>query len=93
LSAAPETALGRREYLMDGVKPTRTAAALAAMVREAFPGAEIRFRPNPDWQAFLEMYAIAINDAAARSDWGWVPEYDYRRIIEDFVAQAACGAR
>jgi len=84
LSATPEKSLSRREYLVDGIKPTPTAATLAKMVRAAFPEAEIDFRPNPDWQPFLDIYARPIDDSAARNDWGWAAQYDYARIIREF---------
>jgi threonine 3-dehydrogenase len=86
LSSANEVSLTRREYLVDGAKPTPTAADLAEMIRAEFPDADTSFQPNPDWQPFLDLYARPIDDAAARDDWGWAPQYDYPRIIEAFRA-------
>jgi nucleoside-diphosphate-sugar epimerase len=86
LSNAPQDRLSRSEYLVDGVKPAPKASELAKILQAAIPTSNVSFAPNPDWQTYLEMYAIPIEDCAARAEWGWKPEYDYRRIVDDFLS-------
>ena len=62
-------------YLVDGVKPTPTAAQLADTVRRAIPGAQINFAPDRELQLILDQLLRPIDDNRARTEWGWQPLY------------------
>jgi threonine 3-dehydrogenase len=85
LARAPRKKIKTVNYLIDGVKPTPSAEELARMVKVKIPGAEIGFQPNEQWKPILEMIALPIDDGPARKEWGWVPKYDYEKIIDCFL--------
>ena len=40
----------------------------------------------PDFrQAIADSWPASIDDSAARSDWGWMPKYDLRKMTEDML--------
>jgi len=82
--AAPEK-IKTVNYLVDGVKPTPSAAQLARMVKAKIPAAEIDFQPDEKWKPVLDMIALPIDDSRARQEWGWQPAYDYEKIIDCFL--------
>ncbi|MFV2039403.1 MAG: NAD-dependent epimerase/dehydratase family protein [Acidimicrobiales bacterium] len=84
LAAAPSESIEAINYLVDGVPPTPTAGELADAVRERIPEAQISFEPNPTVAAALSR-SLAIDDAAARQEWGWQPEFGVGDMIDDFV--------
>ncbi len=85
LAEAEPARLSRRNYLIDGPKPTPSARELAKLVQEKFPHASFQFAPDPVWQPLLEKYALPIDDSPAREDWGWCPRYDFPAIIQDIA--------
>ena len=52
-----------------------TAAEFADIVRSDFPDAGISFKSSAGRQGIVDTWAGDIDDGAARSDWGWSPEY------------------
>jgi threonine 3-dehydrogenase len=87
LGQAPLENIQTVNYLVDGVKPTPTAAQLAAEVRRALPGAIIEFKPDEALQQFLNALLKPLDDSRARADWGWQPAYDQAAIVADFLAE------
>jgi threonine 3-dehydrogenase len=87
LANAPAARIETINYLIDGVKPSLSAAQMADKVRAKIPSAKIDFKPNECWRPILKMGAVPIDDEPARTEWGWRPSYDYDVIIDDFLAQ------
>ncbi len=86
LSAAPRDSIKAINYLVDGVAPTPNAGEIAEAVRRAVPGAEITFEPDP--KAALSLARnLRIDDATARAEWGWTPQYDLDAMVADVVAE------
>ncbi len=52
---------------------------------QAFPGAEITYAPNPRRQGIVDSWPAAVDDSAARTDWGWQPQYDVDRFFEEYL--------
>jgi threonine 3-dehydrogenase len=50
----------------------------------AFPGAQITFEPNPRRQGIVDSWPEDVDDARARADWGWSPDYDAGRFFEEY---------
>jgi threonine 3-dehydrogenase len=81
--------------MADGAKLTRTiyniaafsprADEIAASVQTALPGAKFTYRPDPVRQGILDSWPKALDDTAARRDWGWAPKYDLAAMTEDLV--------
>ncbi len=51
---------------------------------KAFAGANITFEPNPRRQGIVDSWPEDVDDARARADWGWSPDYDVDRFFEEY---------
>lgn len=85
LATAPADAIRSINYLVDGARPTPTAAELADAVRAHIPEADITFVPDPE-SAPVFRRTRRIDDAAARAEWGWSPAFGLDAMITDFLA-------
>lgn len=83
LSAAPREGLSRCVYNVAAFSPT--AAEIAASVRAALPEVEISFESDPRRQAILDSWPNALDDTAARTDFGWRAEYDLDAMTADLI--------
>jgi nucleoside-diphosphate-sugar epimerase len=63
-----------------------TPETLAASIREHLPGFEIDYAVDPGRQAIAESWPRRLDDAAAREEWGWRPEYDVAAMTSDMLA-------
>jgi len=61
-----------------------TPAELAASIRKIVPGFEIDYEPD-ERQTIAESWPSSIDDAAAREEWGWRPEYDLDAMSRDMI--------
>lgn len=87
LGQAPLENIKTVNYLVDGVKPTPTAAELAEIVRVKVPEAQIDFEPNPALQQMLDALLRPLDDGRARAEWGWQPHYDAQAMVDDFLQE------
>jgi nucleoside-diphosphate-sugar epimerase len=63
-----------------------TPAELAEAIRARIPGFEIEYEVDPIRQAIADSWPRSIDDAAARSDWGWRPRFDLDAMCDDMIA-------
>lgn len=61
-----------------------TAAEFRERAVRAFPGANIRFVPNPRRQGIVDSWPQDVDDSMARREWGWQPEYDAETFFEQY---------
>ena len=87
LSRAQQENLVTSTYLVDGHRPTPTAAQLAESVRAQLPEAQIDFAPDPEVQSMLDEAVRPIDDSRARAEWAWTPKYDLDTMVADFLAE------
>lgn len=87
LGRAPLAAIQTINYLVDGPKPTPTAAQLVALVRQHLPLAQITFAPDPQIQPLLDQLLRPLDDTNAHREWGWRPAYDTETMVADFLAE------
>jgi nucleoside-diphosphate-sugar epimerase len=87
LAAAPLATIQTVTYIIDGAKPTPSAAELAEAVRAQVPGAQIDFTPDPALRQVLHDVVRPIDDTKARQEWGWQPEYDPEHMVADFLRE------
>lgn len=86
LAEAPLENVKMVNYLLNGVEPKKTAQELVDMVKLRIPDAQINFDPAP---GLSEIYdgMRPFDDWCASEEWGWQPEYDYERLVDDFVSE------
>ncbi|MFN3684160.1 MAG: NAD-dependent epimerase/dehydratase family protein [Fimbriimonadaceae bacterium] len=83
LAAAPPERLTRPVYNVTSFSPT--AAELEALVRAAFPDWRMTYEPDLKRQAILDSWPEDTDDSAARSDWGWRPDYGLDRAFGEYL--------
>jgi threonine 3-dehydrogenase len=82
---APEECLTRRVYNIQALSPT--ADDIAQAIRRRLPEAQLTFQPDADVAALIESWPIRFDDAAARRDWGWQPQFDLAALADDFLKE------
>ena len=61
-----------------------TAGQFRDRALKAFPGADIRFEPNPRRQGIVDSWPEDVDDSLARAEWGWKPDYDVDAFFDDY---------
>jgi len=61
-----------------------TASEFRRRARQAYPSAQISFRPNPRRQGIVDSWPEDVDDSLARKEWGWQPEYDADRFFDEY---------
>ncbi|MFN3744886.1 MAG: L-threonine 3-dehydrogenase [Hyphomicrobiaceae bacterium] len=64
-----------------------TPAEIADEIRKHIPAFAIDYRIDPVRQAIAESWPRSLDDSAARSDWGWSPEFDLAAMTTHMLAQ------
>jgi threonine 3-dehydrogenase len=77
-----------REYLTRQVYNicafSLTAGEFRKRAEQAFPGTKVNFEPNPRRQGIVDSWPEELDDHSARTDWGWLPDYDIDRFFDDY---------
>lgn len=88
LARAPREQIRSVNYLVDGIQPSPTAAALAELARRKIPGAQISFeKVDETRRRALLLLRKPLNGRYAAEEWGWQPEYDLEKTVDDFLAE------
>jgi nucleoside-diphosphate-sugar epimerase len=61
-----------------------SAGELAAEIKKHIPEFECTYEPDFR-QQIADSWPRTIDDSAAREEWGWKPEYDLPRMVEDMI--------
>lgn len=91
LERAPESRLTWRVYNVTSFNPSAGEFRREMLAR--WPEAEIDFVPDDKRQAIVDSWPADVNDDAARADWGWTPEYDLARALDDYLVPGIDPAR
>ena len=83
LSAAPRQGLTRTAYNPTAFNPS--AAQIRDVVVAAFPTATIEFKVDAKRQGIIDTWPAAVDDSAARGDWGFHPQYDFDRAFQEYL--------
>jgi nucleoside-diphosphate-sugar epimerase len=83
LMEAPAAKLSTNVYNIAAYNPS--AGEFAKLVRTAFPRADITFVPDMRRQSIIDSWPEDVDDAKARADWGFMPEYDLARSFEEYL--------
>lgn len=83
LADAPVERLSQLVYNVTSFSPT--AAELRDLTTSAFSGAKITFAPHLQRQGIVDTWPAEVDDIAAKTDWGWSPDYDLHHAFEDYL--------
>lgn len=83
MDAPAEAITVRTSYTLGAL--SFTAEALAGAIRRRVPGFEVTYAPDFR-QAIADSWPDAVDDAAARRDWGWSPKFDLDTLVDDMLA-------
>jgi nucleoside-diphosphate-sugar epimerase len=83
LAAAPRQRLTRTAYNLTAFNVS--AADIRDAVVAAFPTAAIGFVVDPKRQGIIDSWPAAVDDSAARGDWGFDPQYDFDRAFHEYL--------
>jgi threonine 3-dehydrogenase len=83
LAFAERGKLTRTMYNIAAFSPR--ADEIAKSVLRAIPDAKFTYAPDPVRQGILDSWPKAIDDSAARRDWGWSPKYDLHAMTDDLI--------
>ncbi len=83
LAAAPKESLQPLVYNVTSF--SLSAAEIRDLVVEAFPKANITFKPDSKREAIVETWPADLDDTAAHQDWKWQPEFDVERAFEEYL--------
>jgi threonine 3-dehydrogenase len=83
LAAAPREHLTRSAYNVMAFNPS--AARIRDEVVAAFPAAQIGFTVDTKRQGIVDSWPAAVDDSAARRDWGFNPQYDFDRAFREYL--------
>ncbi|MGQ9858066.1 MAG: NAD-dependent epimerase/dehydratase family protein [Thermodesulfobacteriota bacterium] len=87
LGDAPKESIKMVNYVVAGPTPAASAQELVDMVRARVPGARIDFQVDEEKQAIIDRLILPLDDSTARNEWGWRPDYEQERIVEDFLEE------
>ena len=58
---------------------------LAEAIRQHIPDFRIEYEVDPARQAIADSWPHALDDSAARQEWGWTPRYDLAAMTKDML--------
>ncbi|HYO15484.1 MAG TPA: L-threonine 3-dehydrogenase [Thermoanaerobaculia bacterium] len=62
-----------------------TPEELAAEIRKHIPDFVLDYQIDPVRQAIADSWPNSLDDSAARSEWGWSPDYDLPAMVRDML--------
>jgi nucleoside-diphosphate-sugar epimerase len=83
LAAVSRERLTRTVYNIGAFNPS--AAEIQAIVKTAFPKAEISTHVDLKRQGIVDSWPADVDDQAARRDWGFEPHFDLERAFQEYL--------
>ena len=83
LAGAPRGQLTRSAYNVAAFNPS--AEDVCRLVMRAFPDAEITWSVDTKRQGIVDTWPAAVDDTAARRDWGFAPRYDFGSAFTEYL--------
>ncbi|MGE0452048.1 MAG: NAD-dependent epimerase/dehydratase family protein [Vicinamibacteria bacterium] len=83
LAAAPRASLSQPVYNVAAFNPS--AGEIRALVLEAFPGADVSWKPDLKRQQIVDSWPADVDDQAARADWGFAPKLALGPAFRDYL--------
>lgn len=85
LKNTDEANLRRRVYNVDGF--SMPAKEMADTIRKYIPDTKIEFLADENVVKLASDMPKKMDATRAREDWGWKPEYDWDKAVQDFIAE------
>ena len=82
LMEAPKKAITRVGYNIQGI--SFSPEMIVEEIRKSLPDFEVVYEPDSR-QHIADSWPMALDDTAARMDWGWEPEFDLQRMTEEML--------
>ncbi len=83
MEADPERLVHRNAFNVTAMQ--LAPETLAAEIRKHVPDFALDYEVDPVRQSIAESWPDRIDDAAARAEWGWKPEYDVAAMTADML--------
>jgi nucleoside-diphosphate-sugar epimerase len=83
LAVAPRQRLTRSAYNLTAFNPS--ASEIRDVVVAAFPDARIGYKADAKRQGIVDSWPAAVDDSAARRDWGFNPRFDFDRAFSEYL--------
>ena len=83
LSTAARERLTQTAYNLGAFAPS--AEEVRTEVLQAFPSADITFKPDLKRQGIVDSWPEDVDDSAARRDWGFAPQFDFTAAFRDYL--------
>ncbi|KKQ43249.1 MAG: hypothetical protein US60_C0005G0009 [Microgenomates group bacterium GW2011_GWC1_37_8] len=83
LTKVPKESLKQLVYNIKAF--SATADEISRIVNSAFPDSSISYNPDLNRQKIVDSWPAQIDDAKARSDWGWKPDYDIQKAFNNYL--------
>ncbi|RKZ15166.1 epimerase [bacterium] len=88
---APREKLTRQVYNLQAFNPS--AGEIREIVLSHFPDAQLGFELDPKRMAIVDSWPAAVDDHAAREDWGFDPEFGLDRVFTDYLIPGITGQK
>jgi nucleoside-diphosphate-sugar epimerase len=85
MEAEPERLHHRNAYNVTAMSVT--PAEIAEAIRRHIPSFTVDYEIDPVRQAIADSWPRALDDCAARDDWGWAPRFDLEAMTKDMLAR------
>ncbi|XP_075333282.1 L-threonine 3-dehydrogenase, mitochondrial-like isoform X2 [Odontesthes bonariensis] len=86
---APADSLVSRTYNLSAI--SFTPQELAQVIQKVLPDLEVTYNVDPVRQAIADGWPKALEDSAARRDWGWKHEYELPELVQTMLAHITQG--
>lgn len=64
---------------------------LTKEIQKALPDLKVTYSVDPVRQAIADGWPMALEDSAARRDWGWKHEYDLPELVQTMLTHIIMG--
>ena len=83
LMNAHKAKLSHHVYNISAFNPS--VEEFSIKIKKYFPKAKVGYSINQKRQKLVESWPAAIDDSAARSNWGWSPKFDLSSALSDYL--------
>ncbi|XP_069022448.1 L-threonine 3-dehydrogenase, mitochondrial-like isoform X1 [Embiotoca jacksoni] len=86
---APAETLVSRTYNINAM--SFTPHDLTREIQKGLPDLKVTYNVDPVLQAIADSWPMALEDSAARRDWGWKHEYDLPELVQTMLTRVTPG--